>query len=163
MGSGKSTHGRKLAKALGAEFIDLDSYVSKKTGKTVTEIFNEFGEDFFRDQETLALKEIINIKQEPCIISLGGGAVCFNNNLELILKNGLLIYLQTHENVLRQRLLRSSNKRPLISNMSEDELLRFIRSKVQEREKFYNKAQLRINGVNLNTAILIKAIEEYYA
>jgi shikimate kinase len=162
MGSGKSTHGRKLAKALKAEFIDLDAYIVRKLNKTITEIFEEFGEAFFRDQETEALKEIIAAKKEPSVISLGGGAVCFNDNIKLVKKNGVVVYLETHENALRQRLLRSRNKRPLLKSMTEEEVLSFIKTKVKERAKFYKQADITINGLNLNTATLIKALEEYY-
>jgi shikimate kinase len=162
MGSGKSTHGRKLANALKAEYVDLDIYVSRKLNKTIPEIFENFGEQFFRDQETEAIKDIIAEKKEPIVISLGGGAICFNDNIKLVKKNGLVIYLETHENILRQRLLRSKNKRPLLKDMSEDEVLSFIKTKVKERSKFYDQADIKINGLNLTTAVLIKALEEYY-
>jgi len=162
MGSGKSTHGRKLANALKAEYVDLDIYVSRKLNKTIPEIFENFGEQFFRDQETEAIKDIIAEKKEPIVISLGGGAICFNDNVKLVKKNGLVIYLETHENILRQRLLRSKNKRPLLKDMSEDEVLSFIKTKVKERSKFYDQADIKINGLNLTTAVLIKTLEEYY-
>ncbi|MBK7818371.1 MAG: hypothetical protein IPJ60_13150 [Sphingobacteriaceae bacterium] len=116
----------------------------------------------FRDQETEAIKDIIAEKKEPTVISLGGGAICFNDNIKLVKKNGLIIYLETHENILRQRLLRSKNKRPLLKDMSEEEVLSFIKTKVKERSKFYDQAHIKINGLNLTTAVLIKALEEYY-
>lgn len=162
MGSGKSTHGRNLAKALKTEWIDLDGYVEKRLNKTVPEIFEQFGETFFRDQETIALKEILETKREPCVISLGGGAVCFNDNMTLIKANGLVIYLQTNESALRQRLMGSKNQRPLLKGMNEEEVLNFIKAKVKEREKFYEQSHIKVNGLNLNTAKLIEAIEDFY-
>jgi shikimate kinase len=162
MGSGKSTHGRKLAKALKAEFIDLDIYITKKLNKTISEIFEKKGEQYFRDQETEAIKELIAEKKEPCIISLGGGAVCFNDNMKLVTKNGLVIYLETNENALRDRLLRSRNKRPLLKDKSPEEVLSFIKSKINERAKFYNQAHIKINGLNLTTALLLKELEAHY-
>lgn len=162
MGSGKSTHGRKLAKALGVESVDLDIYITRKFDKTIQEIFEQNGEEFFRAQETECLKELLEEKNDPLIISLGGGAVCFNNNIKLVKKNGLLIYLETHENILRQRLLRSKNKRPLLKDMNEEEVLSFIKTKVKERAKYYDQADIKINGLNLTTITLIKALEEHY-
>ena len=163
MGSGKSTHGRKLAKALKAEFIDLDIYITNKLDKTITEIFEQKGEQFFRDQETEAIMELVEEKWEPCIISLGGGAVCFNNNMKLVKRNGLVIYLETQESALRERLMRSKNKRPLLKDKSPDEVLSFIKTKIKERSKFYDQAHIKINGLNLTTAILIKELEAYYS
>lgn len=63
MGSGKSTHGRKLASALKTEYVDLDTYITRKINKTIPEIFENFGEQFFRDQETEAIKEVIAEKK----------------------------------------------------------------------------------------------------
>ena len=162
MGSGKSTHGRKLAKALGVEFIDLDAYIKKKLNKTIPEIFETHGESFFREQETTCLKEIVELKKEPCVIALGGGAICFNDNLKLVKNNGLVIYLETHESVLRQRLLRSTNQRPLLKGKSDDEVLQFIKDKIIERKKFYDEAHLKVDGLNLTTQKLLNEIGSYY-
>lgn len=162
MGSDKSTHGRKLAKALGVEFVDLDSYITRKLNKTIGELFEEHGEQFFRDQETEAINEIIKEKETPTVVSLGGGAVCFNDNIKRVKKNGLVIYLETHENILRQRLLRSKNKRPLLKDMNDEEVLSFIKAKIKARAKYYDQADIKINGLNLTTTVLIKALEEHY-
>lgn len=162
MGSGKSTHGRKLAKALGVEFIDLDAYIKKKLNKTIPEIFESFGESFFREQETTCLKEIVETKKEPCVIALGGGAICFNDNVKFVKQNGLVVYLETHESVLRQRLLRSSNQRPLLKGKTEDEVLRYIKEKVIERKQYYDQAHIKVDGLNLTTPKLLSQIEAYY-
>ncbi len=81
MGSGKSTHGRKLATALHCKYIDLDDYIVRKLNCPITQIFKEFGESYFREQEKLALQEILVKDTDPVLISLGGGTICFNNSL----------------------------------------------------------------------------------
>lgn len=162
MGSGKTTHGRKLARALNVEFVDIDSHIKIKLNKSIPEIFEEFGEQFFRDQETMAINELIHLNKAPAVISLGGGAICFNDNLSLVKNNGLVIYLETHENVLRQRLMRSKNKRPLLDNMSGDKMLQYIKEKIRERSIYYNQAHIKVDGLNLTTAALLSTIENYY-
>lgn len=162
MGSGKSTQGRSLAKAFQVEAIDLDRYIENKLNKTVPKIFDEFGETFFREQESIAIKELLELKKDPCIISLGGGAICFNDNLKLILENGLVIYLHANEKVLTQRLINSKNERPLLKGKSEEELLSFVKEKIKEREMYYDQAHIKVNTLNLTTALLIEVIEKYY-
>ncbi|MBL7918647.1 MAG: shikimate kinase [Bacteroidia bacterium] len=163
MGCGKSTHGKKLAKALKAEFIDLDDYISAKLKLTINEIFEKNGEDFFRNEEKKALTEIFKAKKEPCVISLGGGTICFNNLVDEVKKEGLLIYIETAPGILKQRLQGSKNIRPLLQGKSDLEILNFIKNKILEREVHYQKADITVNGLNLTTPLLLKSIEEYYS
>jgi shikimate kinase len=74
----------------------------------------------------------------------------------------LVIYLETHENVLRQRLLKSTNQRPLLKGKSDDEVLQFIKDKIIERKKYYDQAHLKVDGLNLTTQKLLNEIELYY-
>lgn len=161
MGSGKSTHGRKLATALHRKYIDLDDYIVRKLNCPIAQIFKEFGESYFREQEKLALQEILVKETEPVVISLGGGTICFNNALELVLQNGLLIYLQTNEHALRRRLVDSKNQRPLLMGKNEEEILDYIKEKIKERSVYYTQAHITVNGLDLTTQKLLNAIEEF--
>lgn len=161
MGSGKSTHGRKLATALHCKYIDLDDYIVRKLNCPITQIFKEFGESYFREQEKLALQDILVKETEPVVISLGGGTICFNNALELVLQNGLLIYLQTNEHALRRRLVDSKNQRPLLMGKNEEEILDYIKEKIKERGVYYTQAHITVNGLDLTTQKLLNAIEEF--
>src|SRR5690554_4257405 len=99
MGSGKTTVGKKLAKSLSLSFIDLDAFIESKYRKTIAEIFAEKGEDGFRKIESKALSEVALI--EDVVISTGGGAPCFYNNMELMNKTGTtVIYKQNRKNLL---------------------------------------------------------------
>jgi shikimate kinase len=162
MGSGKSTHGKRLAKLCDAPFKDLDHEIAARLQKSIPEIFEQQGETYFREQESNILKALISELTTPTVISLGGGTVCFYDNLQVVKENGLLIYLETNEHALRRRLVDSRNQRPLLKGMSEEEVLEFIRKKIKEREEFYRQAHITVNGLNLTTPVLWEKIEAYF-
>lgn len=148
MGSGKSTLGKKTAALLNSPFIDLDAYIENQTGKSIPEIFKQAGETTFREIESDCVNQIISL-YDSVFVSLGGGTVCSEKNLDLIKKSGLLIYLQLPNNALAKRLSDSKIKRPLLSSLDENDLSNFIESKMLERKPFYSQAHLTINALNL--------------
>lgn len=160
MGSGKSTHGKKLASLLKREFIDLDNFIVSKYGMTIDDLFAQKGEKEFRNIESKELTNIINI-DKAMIVSLGGGTPCFNNNIELIKRSGLLIYIQMDAKSLANRLMNAKSSRPLIKNKSNDELLFFISDTLKNREIYYNQAQIIINGINLDEHKIKQAIQKF--
>lgn len=159
MGSGKSTVGKKLAKELKYTFVDLDLEIESTLLKNVSEIFEQFGENYFREIETNCLQKIISTTNKA-VVSLGGGTVCFNNNIAEIKKNGCLIYLQLDPKSLHNRLIHSKQKRPLIQNLNSAELLPYIESKLLEREKYYLASHIVINGFNINTNDIVLQIKK---
>lgn len=148
MGSGKSTHGKKLAAILNKPFIDLDMYIQNKEHKTVQFIFDNEGEKEFRQLETKYLKELIELR-ESHVISLGGGTVCFNDNLKAIKNNDILIYIEMPSEALVERLQKSRQKRPLLKNVVDENLKDFIEGKLNERNFFYRQAHITVSGLNL--------------
>ena len=145
MGCGKTTQGKKLAKAIGYHFIDLDDYTANKYDKEITDIFAEFGEDEFRKIETTSLTECINDNMKT-IIALGGGTPCYNNNIELLKKNGTLVYLKMEAEDLYKRLFKETAQRPLVANKEADELFIYIKELLAKREVFYNQAHIVADG-----------------
>lgn len=138
MGSGKSTIARHLAEKKGVQFMDLDTYIQESEGVSISSIFETKGEAAFRQIESDCLHEVL--KSPNKIIALGGGTPCFIDNIKIIKERSLSIYLKVSPEALRNRLAKSHNPRPLIKGMSEDELLDYIRLKLNEREKFYLQA-----------------------
>jgi len=138
MGSGKSTVGQLLAKETGWQFLDLDHYIETRHNKTIAQIFSTYGEQKFREKENEALKEIVQLKK--VIVASGGGTPCYFNNMDIMNKTGLTIYLQLSPEELTKRLLPARAARPLIADKSDAELLTFIKEKLAEREFFYQKA-----------------------
>ncbi len=140
MGAGKTTIGKELAKHLSLSFIDLDAYIQSKYRKTIAEIFDNLGEKEFRKIEKKTLNEVSLI--EDVVISTGGGAPCFFDNMEVMNNAGVTVYIEAEPEELASRLLASKTVRPLIAGKSKEELIPFISEHLKKRERYYNKAQI---------------------
>lgn len=149
MGVGKTTVGNELGKKLGIEFIDLDKYIQNKYRKSVQDLFKEKGETGFRELERSALIEVADF--EEVIISTGGGAPCFYDNMDLMNSKGITVYIHAEPEELASRLQASKNVRPLIDGKKDDVLIAFITNHLKERESYYNKAQIIVNTNHLVT------------
>jgi shikimate kinase len=143
MGSGKSSIGKLLAKQFSYTFVDLDEYISKKEQNSVSEIFKNKGEIYFRKKETEYLLDLLQLS-ESFILAVGGGTPCFGNNMTLLSKMATTIYLKTSINTLVHRLKLKKNKRPLISHLSEEDLPEFIGKHLFERTAFYQQSKFTI-------------------
>ena len=160
MGSGKSTLGKKLAQVLRRDFIDLDLYIEIKYQNKISKIFDQLGEAEFRKMEEECLIEIIQ-KKEVMVIALGGGTICFKDNLTKVKQNGLLVYLNLPAKVLAERIKKSRTIRPLLQNLKNDNLLETIEQKLHQRNEFYEQAHLKVNGLNLTAQLLQPQIIEF--
>jgi shikimate kinase len=154
MGSGKTTIGRRLANRLKFDFLDLDSQIEKQEKRTVDQIFSQSSETYFREIEHTCLKEISSLEKN-IVISTGGGAPCFYNNMDIINQSGKSVYLQMHPHSLAKRIEYSKRERPLLKGMTEEEIEHFIETKLIEREKYYLKANFIIKGESLDLDELV--------
>jgi shikimate kinase len=157
MGVGKTTLGKKLANKLGLPFIDIDQEIEKLFDMTINSIFEKFGETFFRTQETRMLLEIIT-NEKQTIVSVGGGLPCFNNNMDLMNKVGITCYLHRPAKELYQRLKNSTDERPLLRELNDEQLLEFIEDKLLERENYYKQAKHIITRDQQEIKQLIKML-----
>ena len=146
MGIGKTTIGIQLARKLFLNFTDLDDFIEEKEQQSIKEIFKQKGEIYFRKIEHKYLKQFIN-ENESYVLSLGGGTPCYAGNLDLILKDkkSLSFYLRGSIPTLFKRLSENKFKRPLISDLSDDQLTEYIAKHLFERSLFYDKATHKIS------------------
>lgn len=147
MGSGKSTIGRFIANDMGWVNIDMDHLFEKEHNCTISYFFENHGEQAFREEEEKILQKLSTEKN--IIISTGGGTPCHNNNMEIMRSTGLTIYIQVDAEELKKRLSSARETRPLLVAKKEDELLLYIKTKLAEREPFYNQAHMIVDGMAL--------------
>ncbi len=139
MGSGKSLIGKRLAEVLGWKFVDLDELLEKSEGRSIAEIFNADGEGAFRQVEAAYLRSCAGMKN--AVVATGGGAPCFQGNMDWMNENGLTIFMDVPGPVLAKRLETGLRQRPLLARKTGKALLGFIETKLEERRAFYEKAQ----------------------
>lgn len=149
MGSGKSTLGRTVARLTGMEVIDLDQYIEGRFHKSVRELFAERGEAGFRAIESAMLAEVAEF--QDVLIACGGGTPCFGDNMKLMNSRGVTVWLNTTLESLHRRLCRGRYKRPLIANMTDDELMEYIKTSTEARRPFYSQAQIEFPSSELET------------
>ncbi len=139
MGAGKTTIGRQLALSLGQTFYDLDWYIESRMRRTAKQLFDERGEEGFRKVEHNMLHEVAEF--EDVVISCGGGAPCFYDNMDCLNRQGATVYLKAEPDVLYGHLKMGRVVRPLLLNKTTEEVREFIHRQLAEREPFYNKAK----------------------
>lgn len=146
MGCGKSYWGQRLATAMNYKFVDLDELIEERQGQSISEIFQQKGEQAFRNYEQAALSHlsqtILNHRKchQKIVVALGGGTPCFFDNINLINHSGTSIYLKTPVRTLAQRLQQARDERPLIAKLSLTELQHYIEQSLSKRSTYYEQA-----------------------
>ena len=155
MGSGKTTIGRQISKKLRLKFADSDIEIEKKEKISVREIFNKKGESYFRAIEEKITMQILN--KNSNIISLGGGGFLNKKIQKKVLDKCISFWLHWEAPVIAKR-IKNSKKRPLINDLSEDQIIELI----YERSKVYEKADFKISCENLDQNEIVNKIIKIY-
>lgn len=156
MGCGKTTVGKLLAKHLGKHYIDLDDYIEDKENMKIPEMFEKYGESYFREKETQALQALENT---GAVIATGGGALLSDKNGEIAKKAGIVVFIDTPFKICYNR-IKDDKHRPIAYNSTEQQL----------KERFDYRRPLYIKNSNLSisgkgtpmiiTQRIINSIEE---
>ena len=155
MGVGKTSIGKLVSKKLKLNFIDTDKYIEDKLKMSISKIFLEKGESFFRDYEEKITLDILSKKN--LVIALGGGAFLNKNIREKILKNHISFWLNLNNNTLIKR-IRINSKRPVANKMTNNKLIELIK----KRSNLYSKALYKVNCDNLRKNEVANQIIDIY-
>ncbi len=156
MASGKSWFGKELAFAAGLDFIDMDELFEERYRITILDFFERYGELLFRKLEREILKETITL--ENVVIATGGGAPCFSDNMDFILKSGKSIYLKIDFPLLMNRINGIKKKRPLIKDIASSSLEDYIKDQLAEREPCYLRANYIFDGPDYPIEEILKVL-----
>ena len=151
-GCGKTTLGEVLARQMGLRFIDLDEFIEARQGLTIVRIFDEMGENRFRELETEAVGEVAAMTD--VIVGCGGGTPCHGGNMRLMNQAGITVWLTTSPERITARLLvpEQKSKRPKINTIPPDEVLPLVKDELAVRAPYYAQSQLQFDSTDIETA-----------
>jgi shikimate kinase len=156
MGVGKSTIGKRLAKSLKLKFVDVDKAIEEKEKNTVSEIFNNKGESYFRKIEKKITLEVL--KKSELVIALGGGAFINSSIRKEVLNSCTSIWLDLNVKSILLR-LKNVNKRPLLNQNNLEKTLNKI---YLDRKRIYNESNFRIKCESKNIKVITDRIIKIY-
>ena len=157
MGCGKTHWGKLIGQKLNIPFFDLDEEIVSSEGKSINDIFAEQGEEYFRLKEK-ELLYMITENHESFVMASGGGTPCFYNNIDYMNKSGTTVWFNCSVDCLFKRLVNEKEKRPLIRNLTDEQLKAYIMKKYADRKIFYQQASIIINDEEISSEKLIDAI-----
>ncbi|MGE4062811.1 MAG: shikimate kinase [Rhodospirillaceae bacterium] len=159
MGAGKSCIGRRLASRLGISFVDADAEIEQAAGCSISEIFEKYGEPYFRDGERRVMTRLLH--GPPCILAAGGGAFMEPETRTLIRGKAISVWLKADLDTLSQR-TRGRTHRPLLNGSDPREVLSRL---IETRYPVYAQADIAVETGNDNPTVtcgrVITALEEF--
>ncbi|MEP0710296.1 MAG: shikimate kinase, partial [Algoriphagus sp.] len=154
----KSTFGRQLAIELGFPFYDLDQLIEEHVQMKIPEIFATKGEGAFRDWESKVLFDFLE-RKESYVLASGGGCPCFNENMDLINKKAVSVYLDVPLEEISLRLgLSKAHNRPMFSGLDQGEITLKLKSLLVERDYYYRQSKIKLSGEDFSAELLVSEL-----
>jgi shikimate kinase len=148
MGAGKTTLGKRLADHLNYHFYDMDDMFEISSGYSIGYYFEKFGEAAFRQKEREILFD--HLEDAQTVIATGGGTPCYSDNMEMMNKKGLTVFIDTRFETIMARLEGKMHDRPMLKHIPHEQLPSFIHEHMKNRNEYYSKAIIRVDGEAVN-------------
>lgn len=159
MGSGKTAVSKKLAAFLKRDFISTDEIIVEREKRSISDIFKDSGERYFRDLEKSVINEVS--QKNNLVIDCGGGIVLQKENIDRLKQNGLIFYLRATPEVILER-TKGQGHRPLLNVPDPKQKIKEL---LRERENYYRQADLTIETSNrsIDSVVqeILKVLEEH--
>ena len=150
--------GKRLARRMGLRCVDTDNVVEQQVGAPIADIFHYEGEEYFRIAERRAVEGLANEAMD-IVIATGGGLPTWRDNMEWMLRSGVVIYLRrSPEQILSRLSAYGREKRPMFRGKSDEELLEFMRQQMAEREKYYTQAHISVDCTTMSDDDVVEYI-----
>lgn len=160
---GKTTLGRAVARVRkDVSFTDLDELIVQRSGRSVSEIFAQEGEDAFRRYEAEVLSEMCEPSDTPRLVACGGGTPCFGDNMERMLACGIVVHLVASREKILQRLRLFGSTRPLLADKTEAELAAYVEAQYEQRRAWYERATCQFDSSRLDTPLEIEETVNHF-
>ena len=155
--SGKSLWAKRLAGALSHSFFDLDTLIEHVSGKKIADIFKQNGETHFRELEKAVLENFV-ANNTKFVLSTGGGTPCFYNNMKLMNKAGVTIWLDENIGFIANRIFTQQSTRPMFDGLNKDEVADKVQKLFEERKQFYQQAKHYVTTDEINLQHLLNLV-----
>ncbi len=157
MGVGKTHWGKILGNKLGLPFYDLDELIEQSEGRGINQIFEEEDEEYFRTKERDILRTFSE-ENDSMLLSCGGGAPCFFNNIDFMNAMGVTVWINTPFEILLGRLRQGKKNRPLLKDLTDEQLKAYIVKKNADRRMYYAQAKVVVDDHIIEIEKMIKQI-----
>ncbi len=157
--SGKTTTGKWLASKLGWDFLDLDHEFERKYQMSISNFFDQFGEDEFRIREAEILKETKSLNQ--IVIACGGGTVVFGNNMDWMISNGITVFLNPQLEEILSRIVANNQNRPHFNGLGKRKILEKLKNMAETRNNFYSLSKIIWNKP-VPSELLYVAVNQFF-